>query len=320
MSFYQTRTLGPLVVGDYGEGPGVYQEITIIEWDPISGLGSPGWFKKVFKKVSRAIGKIIPKEVAKVAPIVLPFLAPVAATGILGEHAKKSGKKVLHVVGGAMRIAAPFAAVIPGVGPLAAAGLAAGGTVLGKMMQRDKPLQVFTQPATLMQAGTAVLASTAIGKIAGAMQLASAPQPSMSEYGPTYSAGGEAAAAAYPGGSVGGYLNTIGRVAVTGLQTAQTFLTPKEATPLGYSEQYAAQAAQEYGPGYYESYLPQFPGMESTVMGGAPSGGPATWEPGDPPVPVTAADLFTGPVPLMIAGGVVLLLFSGPSPTRRRRR
>lgn len=46
-------------------------------------------------------------------------------------------KSLGKIAGGALKVAAPFAGFIPGVGPLAAAGLAAGGTALGRLASGD---------------------------------------------------------------------------------------------------------------------------------------------------------------------------------------
>lgn len=52
----------------------------------------------------------------------------------MGKGFKKAIKGIGKVVGGGLKVAAPFAALIPGVGPLAAAGLGAGGRALGRAL------------------------------------------------------------------------------------------------------------------------------------------------------------------------------------------
>jgi len=47
-------------------------------------------------------------------------------------------KSIGKALGGIMKTAAPFAGLIPGVGPLAAAGLGAGGNFLGNALQGNK--------------------------------------------------------------------------------------------------------------------------------------------------------------------------------------
>lgn len=52
----------------------------------------------------------------------------------MGKGFKKAIKGIGKVVGKGLSIASPFAALIPGVGPLAAAGLGAGGKALGRAL------------------------------------------------------------------------------------------------------------------------------------------------------------------------------------------
>jgi hypothetical protein len=53
-------------------------------------------------------------------------------------HMKNPHKGVGGFLGGVMKVAAPFAGLIPGVGPLLGAGLAAGGSALGGALSGDK--------------------------------------------------------------------------------------------------------------------------------------------------------------------------------------
>lgn len=302
------REAGPLVYGDYGEGEGWYQEIVELDFDPISGLGSPFSFKKVFKKVARAVGKV--------ATVVLPPVTIAAATGILGKTLKQTAKKTLHVVGGAMRIAAPFASVIPGVGPIAAGALAAGGTVIGRMLQRDKPLQVFTQPKTYLQAGGAALATQAIGAIKagsiGGWLGGEAPVAgqTLAEAEAAAMAARDAQMSAYGGGwfsgNIGDTLGQVGRTAVTGLNIYER-VAPYFG---GKGVREAVPVEPVYLPGAADPYFgqPEFPGFESRVEGGVPADSGAMMFPEmEGEVSTAAAGL---PMPLMLGAGALLLLFA----------
>ncbi len=268
---------GPLVYGDYGEGEGWYQETMEIEFDPLTGLGSPFKFKKLLKKIA-------------------------------------------HVTGGVMRIAAPFAALIPGIGIPAAAALAAGGTVIGKMLQRDKPLQVFKQKATLFQAGGAALATTAVGalakgSIAGWLGGARAPAAQTVEQA---EAAAEAARdtqmAAYGGawGTVGDVLGQVGRTAVAGLGIYRQ-VAPYISGPTPTAE--VLREEPTYMPGAAYPYMsPEFPGMEARVEGGVPAGSGAMMFPESESEIATAAVRL--PIPLMLGAGALLFLLA-PAPRRR---
>lgn len=56
----------------------------------------------------------------------------------MGKGFKKAIKGIGKVVGGGLKIASPFAALIPGVGPLAAAGLGAGARTLGRALSGQR--------------------------------------------------------------------------------------------------------------------------------------------------------------------------------------
>lgn len=56
----------------------------------------------------------------------------------MGKGFKKAVKGIGKAVGGGLKIAAPFAAAIPGVGPLAAAGLGAGARTLGRALSGQR--------------------------------------------------------------------------------------------------------------------------------------------------------------------------------------
>lgn len=310
------RVAGPLVFGDYGEGEGWYQEITEIVWDPVSGLGAPFSLKKVFKKVTSAVKKVV-KPIAKVATYILPPVTIAAATGVLGSDLKKTAKKVGHLVGGAMRVAAPFAGFIPGVGPLAAAGLAAGGTVLGRMLQRDKPLQVFGQAKTLYQAGGAALSGYATAGIQSGSLWPFSPAAEAAPAVPTaeilrgtsgYATGAVAAA---EGPTFGSILGSVGRLATTGLAVYSQVAGQEPAT--GAEEEVVATP---YGPEYLypsqpylttsgpaDPFLSDFPGI---IQGGVEGdGGGIVEEAAGAPPGILAAGMGT---PLLVGGGLLLLL------------
>lgn len=74
----------------------------------------------------------------------------------MGKGFKKAIKGIGKVVGKGLKIASPFAALIPGVGPLAAAGLGAAGKALGR---------AFSGQNTFGKGGAADILGT--GAIAG---------------------------------------------------------------------------------------------------------------------------------------------------------
>lgn len=82
---------------------------------------------------------------------------PLAATGIFGKQAKQTAKKVWGGAGDIAKVAAPFATLIPGVGPLLAAGLGAAGGALGTLNDPKG-----------MRLGTAVPGALKYGAIGGA--------------------------------------------------------------------------------------------------------------------------------------------------------
>lgn len=60
----------------------------------------------------------------------------------MGKSFKRAIKSVGKAVGGGLKFASPFAALIPGVGPLAAVGLGAAGRALGRALSGQKTLDV----------------------------------------------------------------------------------------------------------------------------------------------------------------------------------
>ncbi len=270
-----TRVAGPLVYGDFGDGEGWYQEITEITWDPISGLGSPFKFKKVFKKVFKAVKKVV--------------------------------KPVAHVVGGVLRIAAPVMGLIPGIG----VPLAMGATLAGKMMQRDKPLQVFKQKATLFQVGGAGLAAFGVGKLASGLGFgALAKAVPTSEILRGTSGYDQIPAGAMETASMGDVLGSVGRLAATGLQVysrmggqepAAAPPEPMYQTPYGPEPIYPGQpylASQPPG----NPFLSDFPGITA--------GGPPVTAPEGGILEAGMGGGLLGIPPIVLLGGGALLLLA----------
>jgi hypothetical protein len=54
------------------------------------------------------------------------------------DQAHDGSFQPLHAIGGVLKVAAPFAGLIPGVGPMIGAGLAAGGSALGGALHGDR--------------------------------------------------------------------------------------------------------------------------------------------------------------------------------------
>lgn len=79
----------------------------------------------------------------------------------------KALKGVGKTVGGAMKFAAPFAGLIPGVGPLAAAGLGAGGNLLGRALSGQKTFGDLGQTAMSAGAGAGGAALSGGNSFAG---------------------------------------------------------------------------------------------------------------------------------------------------------
>lgn len=213
-----------------------------------------------------------------------------------------------HVAGGVLRIGAPLLGLIPGVG----VPLAMGATLTGKMMQRDKPLQVFKQKATLFQVGAAGLAAYGVGALAkgftaGAL-LKAVPTSEIlrgtSGYGMVPASGMETA-------SMGDVLGAVGRLATTGLQVYSQIggrepaagpEQPVYQTPYGPEPIYPGQpylASQPPG----NPFLSDFPGI---TAGGPPVTGPEGMlqEAG------MAGGMLGGIPPLVLLGGGVFLLLA----------
>ena len=80
----------------------------------------------------------------------------------MGKAFKKAVRGIGRVVGGAMRVASPLAGLIPGVGPLAAAGLGVGGRLIGRALSGQR---TFGDLGGTLAAGAAGgLGSAALGR------------------------------------------------------------------------------------------------------------------------------------------------------------
>lgn len=241
------------------------------------GLGDPGFFKKVFRGAKKVVRKVV---------------APV------------------------LRIAAPLAMFIPGVGPLAAAAIAAGGSITGQMLGARKPLKIFRKPLRVFGEAAAAGGVAGVGKFAIGMLRRDgtfAPTGNVPTAEVLREAGLPPPVPAIGWGEVA---QTVGQVATAALPVASQLLqrylpgTPGEAPDPRIMD--GGWGTPVYDPSGQPRYLPgPAPGEGAYVPGSAGSpGSPAEAGPAIAPEMVQPAGMFGGPMmmPLLIVGGVVALL------------
>lgn len=257
--------------------------------------------------------------------------------GDLGISFKKVLKKVARVVAPVLRYAAPLAAFIPGVGPLAAAGIAAAASATGKIARsyaktgkpfRDfhKPLKVFVEVGAAA-AGAAALSYAKPGLLAlGKKALTFVHPPAQQRTIEQLER--EAEAKAFEAAQVAteqGWLTTAGRLGMDllrgrggyyeggGAATAQPPTPFEVATgiPEGQRVQEALEAYRE--PAYQAAPAPA-PGV---FPGEAEAGATV---PTEFPEAVSEAGMFGGAgVWVIMAGSAVALLWMMSQPTPKRR-
>lgn len=240
--------------------------------------------------------------------------------GLAGFKFKKVFKKVVRVTGKVLRVAAPLAAFIPGVGIPLAAALSAGASITGQMLSRHKPLSVFRKPLRLfgeaaIAAGTGAALKGATGWFKVGMQGAKQILSPTGNVSTSEILRESEVPPPMPAIGWGEVAQTVGTVLTASADVASQLLRRQQPAPdpeIMYGAPSPGPGSWARDPGTGEArYYPAAGAEQPYVPGSVGSpGSPAEAGPVGAPGMVQEAGMFGGPMmmPLLIVGGVVALL------------